>query len=1131
MHCTRDRFLKALMFIFACAASAWTQDASILPTSLTFSSKTLGTTSSAQTVTLTNTDQANALAITSIVASGNFTETNTCGSGIAAGASCTVSVRFRPTATGTIDGSISVFDNAPSSPQAVGLTGTGIVQEGVSPASVSFGTVAVGQTSAAKAVKLTNHTSSTIAISSISASGDYKASPATAGGCASSLAAQASCTENVVFAPTELGAIDGSLIFDAGGAQQYVTLTGTGSGTAGSPITLTPSALAFGSHAVGTTSVGKSVTIKNTGKTSLALTFTASGGYSKSNPSTGACGSNLAAGASCTIDVEFSPAAAGLINGSVSVAYAGTDSPQVVSLTGTGIGQVTVSPSSIAFSSQQVSTTSAAQKVTVTNNSASAVSVTSIVKSSDFSETNTCGSSIAKGTSCTISVSFVPTKAGANLGSIVITDSASNSPQIVDLSGSGFLEPRFAYVANISSNTVSVYTVNATTGQLRNNGYVLAGTNPESVTVDPSGRFAYVANSGSNNISAYSINAITGDLTPVTGSPYAAGSNPSYMTVDPSGRFAYVANQTSNNISGFAIDGSTGALTPVTGSPFASGQGPIPIAIDPTGRFLYVGNEDDSPGGDVSGYTINADTGALTAMAGSPFLSQSGAFTIALAPSGKFGYVTQPSSGVTAFSINPTTGIPGAVAGSPFSSPGGTSMAIAPSGQFLYLPIGGNSLNAYSVNTSTGALTSITGGGDTGENPSSVTVDPSGSFVYVTNLGPPSSNPFANDIWIYAIGADGTPNLVKRASTQQGPTSLAFAGGSTSIVYTPTFAYVANSDDNSVAGYTIDADTGVLTHVSGSPFKTGAPSTSDPSPVSVAVDPFGRYAYVADFNGNGTTGYASGYTINALNGALTLASGSPFAAQDNPDWVTVDPSGRFVYVVNFFSNSISGYSIDSSAGNLTSLSDSPYGTGSSTDPFAATIDPSGQFLCVVDLLASQVESFSIDPTSGNLTAIGSASTGSTPREVIVDPSGQFVYVATQSVSGVYGYALSPSGSLTAMAGSPFAPDGQPYSIAIDPSGRFAYTANFNTNNVTAFTIDPFLGTLTEINGSPFAVGNEPKSVTVDESGSFVYVVNSAANDVSAFTIDQASGTLTAISGAPFKTGASPNAVTTTGTSH
>src|SRR5713226_4323071 len=95
--------------------------------------------------------------------------------------------------------------------------------------------------------------------------------------------------------------------------------------------------------------------------------------------------------------------------------------------------------------------------------------------------------------------------------------------------------PRFAYVANSNDNTVSLYAVNATTGQLRHNGYVTAGTNPNSVTVDPSGKFAYVANDGSASVSAFTINAATGALTAVTGSPFAAGTNPFSVTVDPSG--------------------------------------------------------------------------------------------------------------------------------------------------------------------------------------------------------------------------------------------------------------------------------------------------------------------------------------------------------------------------------------------------------------------------------------------------------------------------------------------------------------------------------------------------------------------------------------------------------------------
>jgi 6-phosphogluconolactonase len=80
-------------------------------------------------------------------------------------------------------------------------------------------------------------------------------------------------------------------------------------------------------------------------------------------------------------------------------------------------------------------------------------------------------------------------------------------------------------------------------------------------------------------------------------------------------QFAYVANATSNNVSGYTINATTGALTAIAGSPFPAGSFPFSVAVDPTGKFAYVAN---SSSNNVSGYTINATTGALTAIAGSP---------------------------------------------------------------------------------------------------------------------------------------------------------------------------------------------------------------------------------------------------------------------------------------------------------------------------------------------------------------------------------------------------------------------------------------------------------------------------------------------------------------------------------
>jgi 6-phosphogluconolactonase len=168
-------------------------------------------------------------------------------------------------------------------------------------------------------------------------------------------------------------------------------------------------------------------------------------------------------------------------------------------------------------------------------------------------------------------ISSMPSVAGissAGLATGVATGSATITAASGAVSGSTPVTvtlplSRFAYVANSSDNTVSIYAVDAASGQMRPDGYVLTGgSTPISVTVDPTGKFAYVANAGSNNVSAFTINASTGALTAV-GSPVAAGTNPHSVTVDPTGKFAYVANAGSNNVSAFTINASTGALTAV----------------------------------------------------------------------------------------------------------------------------------------------------------------------------------------------------------------------------------------------------------------------------------------------------------------------------------------------------------------------------------------------------------------------------------------------------------------------------------------------------------------------------------------------------------------------------------------
>jgi Lactonase, 7-bladed beta-propeller/Bacterial Ig-like domain (group 2) len=117
--------------------------------------------------------------------------------------------------------------------------------------------------------------------------------------------------------------------------------------------------------------------------------------------------------------------------------------------------------------------------------------------------------------------------------------SITSSTRLIIVGAGGKAVPQFAYVTNLGDDTLSIYTVNAATGQLRGNGYVQTGRNPDSICLDPSGRFAYVTNNITNDISAFVVDSTSGSLTPISGSPFATVSSPFTVIVEPSGTFVY----------------------------------------------------------------------------------------------------------------------------------------------------------------------------------------------------------------------------------------------------------------------------------------------------------------------------------------------------------------------------------------------------------------------------------------------------------------------------------------------------------------------------------------------------------------------------------------------------------------
>jgi hypothetical protein len=306
--------------------------AAVAPTGLTFFPQLVSSTSDAETVVLSNSGTG-PLTITKTAASGDFSQTNNCGSSVAAGMSCTISVSFTPQATGTRTGMLVVTDNDASGSQTVHLSGTGTSTAPtvtISPASLVFPAQLLKTKSAVQTVTVTNSGKTAVAISGFATSGDFSQTHT----CSSSIAAGKYCTITVAFTPTATGTRTGSLTFTLPSGLQTVTLSGTGTpkGTT-EGLTVSPTSLAFGYVAL-TDSPSQTVTVTNNDGVSVGIGSIGIIGSTTFTKTT-TCGSTLAAAATCTISVTFTPTALVAYSATLNVTESAGAVHQV-SLSGTG---------------------------------------------------------------------------------------------------------------------------------------------------------------------------------------------------------------------------------------------------------------------------------------------------------------------------------------------------------------------------------------------------------------------------------------------------------------------------------------------------------------------------------------------------------------------------------------------------------------------------------------------------------------------------------------------------------------------------------------------------------------------------------------------------------------------------
>jgi 6-phosphogluconolactonase (cycloisomerase 2 family) len=741
---------------------------------------------------------------------------------------------------------------------------------------------------------------------------------------------------------------------------------------------------------------------------------------------------------------------------------------------------------------------------------------------------------------------------------------------------------RAAYALNFAGESISIYSIDAASGQLRNRGYAKTGLGPSLLTHDRTGRFSFVLNSGigpgtpsrveRSSISVFSRDDRTGDLREVKGSPFDTSLSvigARGMTLHRSGRFVYVPADA--GIFQWAVS-EEGTLTAIGAGYVDAGRTPRELVFDDAGRFAYVThNERESDG--IYVFEMNATTGGLQER---PSLRQ--AFenrdlrlsTLALHPNGKFLYaVNQPFEAVpgrmVAFSIDASTGALSPIPGQPFVLPVNSAAApiFHPSGESLYVPAfpadsSTGQVAAFAVDRSTGALTPLSGSPHaTGVGAGSVALAPSGKFLFVANQGSQGIGAGAS---ISAFEIDRSTGSL---TALPGVPNLQVAPFTARVDPSSRRLYVANLRSDLITAFDVDVN-GAL-----EPFMT-IRAGNDP----VLIEPFAsshiaaptfapRFAYVADtgsnsvasFSINGTSGEwsptgtvlsdgtnvravaasgdghlvysiqssgnVSAYTADPTSGTLMRVVGNAAPTGAGPVAVAVDPSHRFAYALNANDSTVTQYEIDAVTGGL-QIQAAP--TSTIAQPLSMAIDPNGRNLYVLSF--SQLQAFTIDAGTGALRSPESIIKGVTDlltdqaTQMAIAPGGRFLYVVSPDRS-IETYAIDPR---TGLLGEVHAMTTERSAVAIDidPTGRFMYASDWLSASISRFELHSQQGTPIPLGAS--AVPLDPSNVSVDTSGRFLYAPR-VDGTLASFAIDAVRGGLTPIAGSRLAIG-TPLALTT-----
>lgn len=328
-------------------------------------------------------------------------------------------------------------------------------------------------------------------------------------------------------------------------------------------------------------------------------------------------------------------------------------------------------------------------------------------------------------------------------------------------------------------------------------------------------------------------------------------------------------------------------------------------------------------------------------------------------------------------------------------------------------------------------------------------------------------------------------------------------GGRGSIGPGTTATYLVSTDGSQVGVQSINP-AGSLTPILGPPYQAGS------NPSNAVVTPDGKFIYVLNRGSNSITQFSIAKDGTLKTTAADILTGTL------PLSIAVDASQKFVAVANPTSNNISIYTIGTS-GSLSQFSASPFLTGNS--PVAVTIN--GNFVYAIG--PTSIAVIAVDPINFTLTSVaGSPFAAGAVGGLTAASAGKQLYALDSTHNAVQQYTLdittgAPTFGVSIAAGT------NPTAVVQVLSGRFLYVANKDSNNVSGYSIDPNTGALAAVAGSPFTSGTGPTSLGFDATNNLLLVGNNGSASVSIYTINTTTGVLTVV-GSPTNLGSAVNSV-------